>query len=94
VLAYIIGSTLGFRESAFIVAEGDTTEVGYDTGLSLELISFTDSYYDDGTPSDYNSEVVLYKDGVEVARTAIRVNHPLTYEGIAFTNRFSGRQPL
>lgn len=90
VLAYIIGSTLGFRESAFIVSEGDTENVGHDTGLSLELISFTDSYYEDGTPSDYSSEVVLYNDGIEVARTTIRVNHPLSYEGIRFYQSFFG----
>jgi cytochrome c biogenesis protein len=90
VLAYIIGSTLGFRESAFIVAEGATEELGYDTGLSLELISFTDSYYEDGTPSDYASEVILYKDGVEVARTVIRVNYPLNYGGIRFYQSFFG----
>ena len=90
VLAYIIGSTLGFRESAFIVAEGATEELGYDTGLSLQLISFTDSYYEDGTPSDYNSEVILYNDGVEVVRTAIRVNYPLNYEGIRFFQSFFG----
>jgi cytochrome c biogenesis protein len=90
VLAYIIGSTLGFRESAFIVAEGDAGEVGHDTGLSLHLISFTDSYYEDGTPSDYSSEVILYKDGVEVVRTAVRVNYPLSYQGIRFYQSFFG----
>ncbi|HAS04329.1 MAG TPA: hypothetical protein DCR71_00955 [Dehalococcoidia bacterium] len=90
VLAYIIGSTFGFRESGFIVVEGETKEVGYDTGLSLNLISFTDSYYEDGTPSDYRSDVVIYKNGVEVTQTAIRVNHPLTYEGIRFYQSFFG----
>ncbi len=90
VLAYIIGSTLGFHESGFIVTEGETKEVGYETGLSLNLISFTDSYYDDGTPSDYRSDVILFKDGVEVARTVIRVNYPLSYEGIRFYQSFYG----
>ncbi|MDD4924818.1 MAG: cytochrome c biogenesis protein ResB [Dehalococcoidales bacterium] len=90
VLAYIIGSTLGFHESDFIVVEEETKDVGYDTGLSLNLISFTDSYYDDGTPSDYRSEVILYKDGLEVTRTTIRVNYPLSYEGIRFYQSFFG----
>jgi cytochrome c biogenesis protein len=90
VLAYIIGSTLGFHEQGFIVAEGETQEVGYDTGLSLKLISFTDSYYEDGTPSDYASDVILYKDGVEVASKAIRVNYPLSFEGVRFFQSFFG----
>lgn len=90
VLAYISGSTFGFRETNFIVMEGQTEEVGYDTGLSLNLISFTDEYYDDGTPSDYRSEVVLYKDGREVSQAVIRVNHPLSYQGIRFYQSFFG----
>ncbi len=90
VLAYIIGSTLGFREASFIVVEGETEDVGYDTGLSLGLTSFTDSYYDDGAPSDFQSDVILYKDGREVAQAEIHVNHPLTYEGIRFYQSFFG----
>jgi cytochrome c biogenesis protein len=90
VLAYIIGNTLGFRESSFIVVEGETEALGYDTGLSLNLISFTDSYYEDGTPSDYQSDVILYKDGQEVARTEIHVNHPLAYGNIRFYQSFFG----
>jgi cytochrome c biogenesis protein len=90
VLAYIIGSTLGFRESSFIVVEGETEEVGYDTELSLSLISFTDSYYEDGTPSDYQSDVILYKNGQEVAQTEIHVNHPLAYGNIRFYQSFFG----
>ncbi len=90
VLAYIIGSTLGFHESAFIVVEGETKEVGYDTGLSLNLISFTDSYYEDGTPSDYRSDVILYQDGVEATQASIRVNYPLSYNGVRFYQSFFG----
>ena len=90
VLAYIIGSTLGFRESSFIVVEGETREVGYDTGLSLSLISFADSYYEDGAPSDFQSDVILYKDGQEVAQAEIHVNHPLSYENIRFYQSFFG----
>ena len=90
VLAYIIGSTLGFHESAFIVTEGETKEVGYDTGLSLNLISFTDSYYEDGMPSDYRSNVVLYKNGEKVAQSDIYVNRPLSYEGVRFYQSFFG----
>jgi cytochrome c biogenesis protein len=90
VLAYIIGSTLGFRESSFIVVEGETEDVGYDTGLSLGLTSFTDSYYEDGTPSDFQSDVILYKDGQQVTQAEIHVNHPLTYDGIRFYQSFFG----
>jgi cytochrome c biogenesis protein len=90
VLAYIIGSALGFQDTGLIISEGYMRQVGHDTGLSLQLLDFTDEYYDDGTPSDYRSEVVLYKDGQEVVRTTIRVNHPLSYEGVRFYQAFFG----
>lgn len=90
VLAYIIGSVFGFGNESLIIAEGDVKEVGYNTGLSLKLISFTDEYYDDGNPSDYRSEVILYKDNQEATRAIIRVNHPLNYEGTSFYLSFFG----
>ena len=39
---------------------------GNGTGLTVEAKSFSDSYYANGSPSDYASELVLYKDGHQV----------------------------
>jgi cytochrome c biogenesis protein len=86
----IVGGALGFRNDSFVVAEGSTAAVAT-AGLSMELISFKDSYYaDTGAPSDYASDVVLYQDGREVARKVIRVNDPLRYDGLAFYQSFFG----
>ncbi|NLO35861.1 MAG: cytochrome c biogenesis protein ResB [Clostridiaceae bacterium] len=90
VLAFLIGSAFGFRDTGFIVAEQETRFVGHDTGLSLNLLSFTDAYYEDQTPMDYRSEVVLYKNGQLVKQAVIRVNHPLNYEGTRFYQSFFG----
>lgn len=90
VLAYLIGSIFGFRDTNFIVIEGETREVGHNTALSLNLISFTDEYYTDNTPMDYRSEVVIYENGQEADRSLIRVNHPLAYAGIRFYQSFFG----
>jgi len=90
ILAYIIGSYFGFRDTNFSVAEGATREVGNGTGLSLRLESFTDEYYPDGSPSDFRSEVILYKDGSEVERGTLQVNHPMSYEGTRFFQSFFG----
>jgi cytochrome c biogenesis protein len=53
-------------------------------------MSFNDAYYPDGSPSDYASDLVLYKNGVQVARQMVRVNHPLNRDGIAFYQSFFG----
>lgn len=90
VLAYIISSSFGFRDSSFIVTEGETKEVGHNTGLSLSLTSFVDEYYPNGAPRDYRSQVILYKNDQAVDRALIRVNHPLKYEGIRFYQSFFG----
>ncbi len=90
VLAYILGSSLGFKDPSFVVAEGEIREVGHNTGLSLKLNSFVDEYYADNTPQDFRSQVTVYKNGQEVEQALIRVNHPLYYGGIRFYQSFFG----
>jgi len=63
----MVGSLLGYRDEGFAVPVGSTVPVGADTGLSVMATSFSDSYYADGSPSDYASSLVLYKDGTQVA---------------------------
>ncbi|MFC2032721.1 cytochrome c biogenesis protein ResB [Chloroflexota bacterium] len=90
VLAFITGSYFGFRESSFTVPVGTNREVGYNTGLSLQLTSFIDEYYDNGMPKDYRSHVVLYENGQAVKQALIRVNHPLVYKGVRFYQSYFG----
>jgi cytochrome c biogenesis protein len=91
ILAGIIGGSLGFRDIDFMVAEGETKEVGHNTHLSLNLTSFEDEYYPDNTPKDYRSQVVIYEKDKEVSRATVRVNHPLEYKGIRFYQSFFGQ---
>jgi cytochrome c biogenesis protein len=87
----IIGSTFGYRDSQFTIAEGATLPVAAEPGLSIQLVDFADSYYPTtGAPADYASQVVLYKDGAEVARQTIRVNDPLRYGDTTFYQAFFG----
>jgi len=87
----IVGATYGYRDSGFTLAEGATLPVAAEPGLTIELIDFTDTYYTTtGAPSDYASQVVLRKDGAEVARHTIRVNDPLRYGGTTFYQAFFG----
>lgn len=76
----IVGGHWGFRELEFIVPEGGRSEVGHGTGLSVELVMFTDSYAQTGVPEDYRSDLVIYKNGEPVKSGSITVNHPISYE--------------
>jgi cytochrome c biogenesis protein len=90
IVGFLVGSYLGFRETSFTVAEGETKPVGYGTQLSLKLDSFKDEYWDNGSPKDYSSQVVIYDNGQIVKRDIVRVNHPLSYNGIRFYQSFFG----
>jgi cytochrome c biogenesis protein len=81
----VVGSTFGFSETGFVIAENASAPVPTRAGLSLELEAFRDAYHPTtGAPSDFASDVVLYQDGTEVARKTIKVNDPLRYDGISF----------
>jgi cytochrome c biogenesis protein len=87
----ILGTMFGFRDNAFVIAEGSTATVPTGEGLSLKLVSFEDAYYTDtGAPSDYASDLVLLQDGREVARHTARVNDPLRYGDLSFFQSFYG----
>lgn len=90
VLAFIAGNYFGFRDLSFTVPIGSFREVGHDTALSLQLISFVDEYYDNGRPKDYRSEVILYENNKPVKQAIIQVNHPLVYKGIRFYQSYFG----
>jgi cytochrome c biogenesis protein len=84
------GSIMGYRDEGFAVPVGSTVAVGGGTGLSVEAVSFSDSYYENGAPSDYASSLLVYRDGTQVAAKTIRVNDPLEVDGTAFFQSFFG----
>jgi cytochrome c biogenesis protein len=85
----VLGQT-GFRIEDFAVTVGSTVPVGNGTSLEIKAVSFSDSYYEDGRPSDYASHLVVYENGVQVAEQTIRVNEPLRYGGVSFFQSFFG----
>jgi cytochrome c biogenesis protein len=86
----LIGTGWGFRNNGLAVPVGSRVDVGYGTGLSIEAKSFTDSYYTNGSPSDFTSDLVLYKDGAQVTAQTIRVNEPLRAGDVTFYQSFYG----
>jgi cytochrome c biogenesis protein len=83
-LGALIGATAGFRNPGFAVPVGSRMDVGAGTGLSVLALRFSDTYYLDGRPSDYASDLVIFRDGAPVAEQTVRVNQPLRYDGVSF----------
>lgn len=90
VLAYLLGSYFGFRDTNFTVAVDNTRAVGHNTNLSVQLVSFVDEYYPDNTPKDYRSQVIIFENRQEVKQALVRVNQPLSYKGISIHQMFFG----
>lgn len=87
----LTGSVLGFK--GFInLPEGSTTnEVALSSGDSFITLpfeircdKFDVSFYDNGAPKDYRSDLVILDGSKEVVKESIRVNDPLTYNGVTF----------
>lgn len=87
---FLVSSMTGFRNEHFTLTIGRPAEVGHGTGLVAEAKSFADTYWDNGTPKDYVTDLVLYRDGQQVARQEVRVNEPLTHDGVTFHQAFFG----
>lgn len=80
----IVGARYGFRDQEFVIPEGSTRPVGHNTGLSVELTRFTDSYSQLGIAQQYESDVTIYKHGKKVKSGPITVNNPITYGTTTF----------
>lgn len=90
IVGVLVSALAGFQASVPVTV-GERAAVGHDTGLEVEAVSFSDTYYDDGRPSDYVSNLVVYENGQEVARKEdVRVNDPLKYHGVRFHQSFFG----
>lgn len=90
----IVGARYGFKENEFIVPEGSVRDVSHGTGLSVKLDQFSDSWREDGTPSSYRSDLILYKNGEEVKRESITVNNPMSYGTTTFYQSSFGQAAL
>jgi len=89
-VGFFLSATTGFKDTNFTAPVGQRVEVGHGTGFSIEAKSFSDVYYPDGSPKDYASDLVLYKNGVVVKSQTVRVNHPLKSGGVSFYQSFFG----
>jgi len=89
-VGFAVSATTGFKDNSVTIAVGSTVQVGHGTGLSIKANAFNDAYYENGSASDYASELVLYKNGAKVLAETIRVNHPMRYDGVSIYQSYFG----
>ena len=95
----LIGSFFGYKGYANIY-EGETlarveTRTGQIKNLDflVKCNAFTADFYPNGMPKDYISDLSVIKEGKEVVRKNIRVNDPLSFQGITFYQSSYGSLP-
>ena len=98
-LGALIGSFFGYKGYVNIF-EGEAvsqveTRAGKIQNLNFQVKcnTFDAEFYPNGSPMDYRSDLSILQNGKEVIRKTIRVNDPLTFEGVTFYQSSYGGQP-
>ena len=95
VVAGLVTAKFG-DEQGLVVAEGDTLTVqpiGTPGLLLVQNFAFDAPGLETGTPTDFTTDLGVYKDGQLVARKVIRVNDPLIVDGYSFHQNGFGPAP-
>ena len=83
-------------EQGLVIAEGDSTTVqsiGTPGLLLARNLGFDAPGFDTGKPSDFTTDLEIFRDGQEIARKTIRVNDPLSVDGYTFHQNGFGPAP-
>jgi cytochrome c biogenesis protein len=94
-VAGLVTARLG-DEQGLIVAEGDTLSVqpiGTPGLLLVQNLGFDAPGLDTGNPTDFTTDLAVYRDGQLQAQKTIRVNDPLTVDGYTFHQNGFGPAP-
>ncbi|MHB8770504.1 MAG: cytochrome c biogenesis protein ResB [Syntrophales bacterium] len=98
-LGAMVGSLFGYKGYANVF-EGETishveTRAGKVENLNFQVKcnTFAAEFYPNGTPRDYRSDLSIIQNGREITRKTIRVNDPLTFDGITFYQSSYGSRP-
>jgi cytochrome c biogenesis protein len=96
----IVGSLFGF-EAYVNIPEGDTinkvrlrkSQAARALPFDVRCDRFYVEFYDNGAPKEYRSDLFFSKEGKEVLKGSLLVNHPITFEGITFYQASYGSLP-
>jgi cytochrome c biogenesis protein len=83
-------------EQGLVIAEGESTTVqsiGTPGLLLARNLGFDAPGFDTGRPTDFTTDLEVFRDGQEIARKTIRVNDPLSVAGYTFHQNGFGPAP-
>ncbi|NIN96037.1 MAG: hypothetical protein GTN93_13475 [Anaerolineae bacterium] len=83
-LGAVWSARASWREPVVILGPGESYDVPHGHDFQVRHEGFDVARYPDGTPRDFRSHLVVVQGGSEVARKIVRVNDPLTYQGVGF----------
>ncbi len=96
----IIGSLFGFNAYVNIPEGESTNTVNLERQEGIKELDFTVrcdrfsiSYYDNGMPKEYRSNLSFLKDNKAIYQGPLLVNHPITFNGIKFYQASYGSIP-
>lgn len=94
-VAAAVTSRLG-EEQGLVVPEGTSLTVqpiGTPGLLLVKNLAFEAPGFETGQPTDFTTDLAVYRDGEELARKTIRVNDPLSIAGYTFHQNGFGPAP-
>jgi cytochrome c biogenesis protein len=94
-IAGLVTARLG-DEQGLVVADGDTLSVqpiGTPGLLLVQNLGFAAPGLETGSPTDFTTDLAVYRDGQLLARKTIRVNDPLEVAGYTFHQNGFGPAP-
>src|SRR5688572_6050732 len=94
-LAAAVTSRFG-SEQGLVVPEGESLTVqpiGTPGLLLVKNLGFEAPGFETGMPSDFTTDLAVFRDGEEIARKTIRVNDPLSVGGYTFHQNGFGPAP-
>ncbi|HEX7948840.1 MAG TPA: cytochrome c biogenesis protein ResB [Candidatus Limnocylindrales bacterium] len=95
-IAGLVTARLGDQQG-LVLAEGDTLSVqpiGTPGLLLVQNLGFSAPGLETGTPTDYTTELAVFRDGVLQAQKTVRVNDPLEVDGYTFHLNGFGPAPV
>jgi len=81
-IGYAWGNLAGFRNDPHRLAPGESLTLPDLPAYTVRLDDFNPTFSPEGRPLDMVSEVTLLRDGNEVTRGTVRINHPLLHNGL------------
>jgi cytochrome c biogenesis protein len=90
-VAYSWNAVDGFRTGPHPIYPGEEFNLEQMPDYKIKLESFTPQLSETGRPLDMFNEVSLWQGDTELKRAQIRINHPLTFEGLVILPTSFGR---